>query len=83
MPTLSQSRTPTDAELIDISLADWTPTAPHVFTRYILVSTAGDLVCETYDGNTVTIPVPVGRFPLAVKKVVKTGTTAAGLTAIY
>lgn len=49
-----------------------------VDTRYILITTAGNLAIQCPDGTSATIPLPLGFFPIGVRKVRKTGTTAAG-----
>jgi hypothetical protein len=53
-------------------------------TRGIYVGVAGNLVVNmSGNGGPVTIPVQAGLHPLAVSRILSTGTTAAGLVAVW
>jgi hypothetical protein len=73
---------------LTISALDAFPITPNdatdisVRTRWILVSTAGNLRVTLTTGQVVTIPVPAGVIPLRVDRVWSTGTTAAGLAGL-
>lgn len=49
--------------------------------RAITISTPGVLAWQDYEGNSwITADLPSGTYPLFAKRVLVTGTTAAGLT---
>ena len=50
--------------------------APHI-SKFVVISTAGNLKVTTMDDQVVTYTVPVGVLPIRVKKVWQT-TTAVG-----
>lgn len=64
------------------------PITPHndndlaVVTRWLIVHTAGAVACIAANGVTVTLTLPAGIFPLRIKRILSTGTTATGLTAV-
>lgn len=68
------------AEVADISADD------HTFpflTRSVIVETAGDLKVKMHAGDEVTIPAPAGVLPIRVVKIIRTGTTASGITGLF
>lgn len=52
-------------------------------TRAIIVETAGNVAMVTAGGNSVTLTLPAGVFPLRVTRILSTGTTATGISAIW
>lgn len=53
-------------------------------TKYVLVTVAGNIAVDMMDGTTGVIPVNANTmYPLAVKKVSTTSTTATGIIAFY
>lgn len=56
---------------------------PDGMCRAIIVAIDGEIKVITAYNETRTFTVPIGVIPLQVKKVFATGTTAAGLTALY
>jgi hypothetical protein len=52
-------------------------------TAAIFVGTAGTVAVQDQAGNTVSFTAPVGVLPIAVKRVLATGTTATNLVALY
>lgn len=52
-------------------------------TRAIVVGTAGLLNVILADNSTFLMPVLAGTYPLRVRQVLLTGTTAANLTALW
>jgi len=55
-----------------------------VFCRSVYVGSAGDLKVDMVGGETVTFAnVDPGMFPVRVKRVYATGTTAADLACVY
>ena len=53
-----------------------------VRTRWLLVSSAGNIKITLSSGTAVTIPIPVGCFPIRIDRVHATGTTATGLAGL-
>ena len=70
------------AQAVDISSTDFTPDQ---VMKEIYVGSTGDLVAIMADDTApVTFKtVPVGRYALQIKTVVKTGTTAANIVALF
>ena len=56
-------------------------TIPTCWALYI--GTAGNLKYTDSTGHTDTVPVNSGVFPVKVKQVFATGTSASGITALY
>jgi hypothetical protein len=80
MSVFEEATQGSQGEMIDLSAADWVPTAP---CRVLLVGLAGNIVGrQVHDTADVTYPVPAGYNPLRFKIIRKTGTTATGLVAI-
>lgn len=77
MPRVSPSDPAEDIVLADISSTDFTPN----FLAYSFeVGTSGNIVIVTGNGSTRTLPVVAGRlYPVVVRKVVRSGTTAADI----
>ena len=48
-------------------------------SRFLVISTAGNLVVVSEKGTQLTIAVPVGRADLRVTRILSTGTTAVGV----
>lgn len=70
-----------DGVPVDISSTDHDFESP---TRSIYVGGAGDLIVELASGKRVTLTAAAaGYHPLAVKKVVKTGTAATSMVALF
>ena len=67
---------------IPLNMASVTPNDNGNLSAYgtLYIETAGDIKVTTIDGNTVTVAVTnFVFFPIAVKKVFATGTTATGI----
>ena len=47
-------------------------------SRFLLISVAGNVKCVNEKGDTVTVPVAVGRADLRIQQLIATGTTADG-----
>ena len=57
---------------------------PRFPTKYVLATVAGNVKVDMMDGTTITIPVNANTmYPLAVKKVYATDTTATEIIAFY
>lgn len=55
-----------------------------VTARSLYIGGSGNLKVDTADGSTITFSsVPVGIFPVRVKRVYATGTTATSIVALY
>lgn len=52
-------------------------------SRGIYVGVAGNLAVIMSGGQNLVIPVPAGLNPLAVSRVLSTGTTATGIVAVW
>lgn len=52
-------------------------------TRAFSVAVGGDVKLRTADGNTVTVTLPAGVFPVGIDMIWSAGTTASGFAAIY
>ncbi len=61
--------TPSDSTTIDI-------------TRAVIVAVAGNLSVRRIDDVDVTMPLPAGMFPMRVKRINATGTTATGISVL-
>lgn len=78
-----------DAENIDVSAEDWTPSKANVSTAAILVDTssgnAADIRIQTARGTILTLQaVPTGTLiPIEVRRVYNEGTTADRTIALY
>lgn len=69
-----------NAVAIDYSGGDVTG----IRSRALLVGVAGNLKVDMVGvGIGVTLPVPAGLVPVAVKKVYQSGSTATGVVALY
>ena len=52
--------------------------------RALYVGVSGDVKVDTVEGDTLTfVGVPIGFFPVSVKRVYATGTTATNIIALY
>lgn len=67
-------------EFFPITPADGVDLAVDV--RAIIVNGAGNVAVTRSDGVNVVIPLPVGMFPLSIRRVKATGTTATGLVGV-
>lgn len=77
---LTPSDPATGGEAVDISSTDHT--LEH--TGLIYVGTSGDLKVVTHAGTTLTFTNhPVGFMPIFVSSVIKTGTTASDMVAVW
>ena len=47
------------------------------------VHVAGDIKITTAEGTTMTITLPVGQYPVRIRRLWSTGTTATAVTGIY
>lgn len=65
---------------VDLSTTDFS--SPNPF-RGIVVGVAGNVVIKGVDGNNATIALPAGVHKLGGIAIIKTSTTATGLTALY
>ena len=56
-----------------------------VMTRALMVATAGDVAVVMKDGTTGTLPglQPGVPYPVRVKRILATGTTATGIVGLY
>lgn len=54
-------------------------------TRAVYIGTGGDLAVELANGTRITLPNSVGgmMYPLRVRKVLSTGTTASSIVALW
>ena len=75
-----QSLQPSRVEEVDLASTDATFTSP----RTLFIGVTGDVKVDGWSGGTATYTnVPVGFFPILVKKVYKTGTDATGIVSQY
>lgn len=67
----------------DITPADATDLSD--VTRAVMVGTAGDLAVVLKNGSTLTLPslAPGVIYPVRVRRVLETGTTAAGIKGLF
>ena len=52
-------------------------------SRALVIGAAGNIGVVMRGGQSVVIPVPAGVIPIAVKRVLLTGTTATGIVALW
>ncbi len=52
------------------------------FSRAVMVATAGNLAVRRLDNTDVVLPVPAGVIPIRVRRILSTGTTAAGISVL-
>lgn len=70
------------------SSASYAPVTPNdstdlpALTRMVIVAAGGTLVVHDVGGNSITLTLPAGAFPLVVRRVLTTS-TAQGITAVY
>ncbi len=72
-------------EAVDVSAADWVPTTGPSAFRSLYVGGTGDVVIKGLDSNTYTLKgVPAGaELHVSGSTIVKTGTTATNMVALY
>ena len=54
-------------------------------TRALMVSTGGDVAAVLKDGSTLTLPAlsPGSVYPVRIRRILATGTTASGIRGLY
>jgi len=83
--TVGQTTPASSAFLVSPSdTTDFLTDAGELVPRAIYVGVAGDLKVDMIDSGTVTfLNLPVGLYPLRVRKIYTTGTTASSMIALY